>query len=81
MAHRVRSIEITKIEPNCRCVYDVDSIDAMIRSIRQNGQIKAIKVWFMGRCFRILDGEKRWRACKKLGICEMKAIIVEDTDE
>ena len=43
MAHRVRSIEITKIEPNCRCVYDVDSIDAMIRSIRQNGQIKAIK--------------------------------------
>ena len=42
---------------------------------------KAIKVWFMGRCFRILDGEKRWRACKKLGICEMKAMIVEEMDE
>jgi len=81
MTQRIRRIEITKIEPNCRCVYDFDSIDEMIRSIRQNGQVQAIKVWFMGRCFRILDGEKRWRACKKLGICEMKAIIVEDMDE
>ena len=81
MTHRVRSIKITKIEPNCRCVYDPDSIDEMIRSITQEGQIEPIKIWFIGRCFRILDGEKRWRAFKKMGICEINAIIVEDTDE
>jgi ParB-like chromosome segregation protein Spo0J len=43
MTQRIRRIEITKIEPNCRCVYDFESIDDMIRSIRQNGQVQAIK--------------------------------------
>jgi ParB family chromosome partitioning protein len=81
MTYRVRSIKITKIEPNCRCVYDPASIDEMIRSISKEGQIHPIKIWFTGRCFRILDGEKRWRACKKMGICELKAVIVEDIDE
>jgi ParB-like chromosome segregation protein Spo0J len=27
--------------------------------------------------FRILDGEKRWRACKRLGWKHMKAILIE----
>jgi len=81
MAHRVRSIGITRIEPNCRCVYDSDSIDEMIWSIRREGQINPIKIWFIGGCFRILDGEKRWRAFKKMGIGEIKAIIDEEMDE
>jgi ParB family chromosome partitioning protein len=81
MTYQIRSIQITKIEPNCRCVYDLNSIDEMIRSIRQEGQINPIKIWFTGRCFRILDGEKRWRAFKKMGICDIKAIIIEETEE
>ena len=81
MTRRIRVIEITRIEPNCRCVYDQDIIEKMIRSLDSEGQIEPIEISFTGRCFRILDGEKRWRAFKKMGICEIKAVIVEDVDE
>lgn len=73
------TIEISKIEPNCRCVYDSETIDVIAKSIRAEGQREPITIWFAGTYFRILDGEKRWRACKKIGIRHMKAIIVEDT--
>ncbi len=81
MTPRVRMIEISKIEPNCRCVYPIESIEEIVQSIRKDGQIEPIKISFYGICFRIIDGEKRWRACKKLGIWEIKAIIVEDVEE
>ena len=71
-----RNIEITKIEPNGRSIYDSDSIDEMVESIRTNGQVEPIRIWFAGRHFRIMDGEKRWRACKRLGMGTTKAVIV-----
>lgn len=81
MIPQVRMIEISKINPNCRCIYALESIEEMVRSIRKNGQIDPIQIWFCDICFRILDGEKRWRACKKIGLRKIKAIIVEDTEE
>jgi ParB-like chromosome segregation protein Spo0J len=35
-----------------------------------------ITVLFDGEYFRILDGEKRWRAAKKLGMTSIEAMIV-----
>jgi ParB family chromosome partitioning protein len=75
MTGMIRMIEINKIEPNGRCVYDADGIDAMMVDIRINGQLEPIHIWFAGRLFRILDGEKRWRACKKLGMVTTKAVV------
>jgi ParB family transcriptional regulator, chromosome partitioning protein len=66
MESAVREIELRKISPNLRCVCDWESIEELAGSILREGQVEPIDVWFSGESFRILDGEKRWRACKKL---------------
>ena len=84
MTRRIRTIEISKIEPNCRCVFEKETIEALVRSLREEGQIEPIRVWFTGECFRIVDGEKRWRATRKLGVSTIHAVIEEtepDADE
>lgn len=78
MSRRIRTIEISKIEPNCRFVFEKETIEALVRSLREEGQIEPIRVWFTGRCFRIADGEKRWRASRKIGVSTIHAIIEED---
>ncbi|MFP5214167.1 MAG: ParB N-terminal domain-containing protein [Acidobacteriota bacterium] len=70
-----RTINLEKISPNRRSVYDDESIEAMVRSIRAEGQMEPVRLWFSGSSFRLLDGEKRWRAMKMLGAAEIKAII------
>ena len=74
---KIQWVKIEAIEPNRRCVCSIDSIEQLIDSIREKGQIEPIKIWFTGECFRIIDGEKRLRACKKLGLSQVKAIILE----
>jgi ParB family transcriptional regulator, chromosome partitioning protein len=74
---RIEWVKIEAIEPNRRCICSVDSMEQLVDSIRKEGQIEPIKVWFTGECFRIIDGEKRWRACKILGLSTVKAIILE----
>ena len=77
MTRTVRTIQLTRIEPNCRSVFDREIIDDMVRSIRAEGQREPIRIWFTGRCFRILDGEKRWRAIRKIGLTTITAVIEE----
>lgn len=78
MTRRIRTIEISKIEPNCRSVFDRETIEELTRRLREEGQAEPIRVWFTGECFRIIDGEKRYRATRKLGISTIHAIIEED---
>jgi len=77
MRREVIEVDLDKISPNLRLIYHSDSIEGQCCSIRSRGQVEPIQVWFDGECFRILDGEIRWRACKKLGIGRVKVIIVE----
>jgi ParB family chromosome partitioning protein len=65
------------IQPNLRLIHNLDSIEELCRFIRSHGQPQPIHVWFDGIRFRIADGEKRWRACRKLGITRVRATIVE----
>ena len=74
---KIEWIRIEAITPNRRCLCTADSLDHLIESIRSEGQLEPIKVWFTGGEFRILDGEKRWRACRKLGVSRIKAVILE----
>ena len=76
---KIEWVKIEAIKPNRRCVCKVEAIEALTASIRQDGQIEPISIWFTGEEFRIIDGEKRWRACKKLGLAKMKAVILEIT--
>jgi len=74
---KIQWIKIEAIEPNQRYVCSVDSLEQLADRMREQGQTEPIKVWFTGECFRILDGEKRWRACKRLGLSRVKVIILE----
>ena len=71
----IRDIEITKISPNRRIVYAEEAIEQMGQSLRY-GQQEPVLIRFEHDSFRIVDGEKRWRACKRLGRTTIRAIIV-----
>jgi ParB family chromosome partitioning protein len=81
MALKVREIDLTQISPNLRLICENESIEELCLSIKCHGQQEPIEVCFAGEDFRILNGEKRWRACKKLGLTRIKAIIVEAREE
>jgi len=77
MGSDIREIEISRISPNLRAVYTIECIEETARSIRCFGQLEPVLIWFEYESFRILDGEKRWRACRKLGMKTIKAVIIE----
>jgi ParB family chromosome partitioning protein len=72
-------IDVERIRPNLRLIYHRESIEGLCNSVRTCGYVEPIQVWFDGECFRIWDGEKRWRVCKMLGITRVKALLVEFT--
>ena len=73
----IRELALDKITPNLYCTFDEEVIEELASNIRRSGQQKPIEVWFCTECFRIVDGEKRWRACKKLRFTRIKALIVK----
>jgi ParB family chromosome partitioning protein len=77
MMQAVREFSLEAIQPNLRLIQTLESLEELCRSIQSFGQTQPIHVWFDGWRFRIVDGEKRWRACRKLGITIVKAVIVE----
>jgi ParB family chromosome partitioning protein len=56
-------------------ICETEIIDQLCVSIRRFGQLEPIEIWFAGEHFRILDGEKRYRACKKIGMEKIRAVI------
>ena len=77
MKKKVIEIDVERIHPNLRLIYQHETIEGMRRWIQSGGQFEPIQVWFDGECFRIWDGEKRWRVCKMLGITRMRALLIE----
>jgi ParB family chromosome partitioning protein len=75
MGERIREIEITRISPNRRIIYSLEAIEEMEQSIR-NGGHDPILIRFEHDSFRIIDGEKRWRACKRLKLPTIRAVIL-----
>ena len=77
MGQQIRDIEIGRISPNLRAVYTAECIEETVRSVKCHGQLEPILICFEHESLCILDGEKRWRACRKLGMKTIKAVIVE----
>jgi ParB family chromosome partitioning protein len=77
MSTQIRDISLERICPNLRCIYALEPIEELAREIALEGQREPIQVWFAGDEFRIVDGEKRWRACRSLGMATIKAVITE----
>jgi ParB family chromosome partitioning protein len=80
MAVEIREIRIDKIQPNYRLIYEEDIIIELVNDIKSNGLLEPITVELVEYCFRIVDGEKRWRACKRIGMTTVRAEIHEASE-
>lgn len=78
-------IRITNIEPDKnqpRKVFNRDSLDELSASIAQHGVLQPIIVKPLENGqYRIISGERRWRAARLAGITEIPALIKNDADE
>ena len=74
-------LRLTAIEPNPdqpRKAFDKEWLEALAASIKENGLIQPLVVRPIedGR-YRLIAGERRWRACRMAGLKEAPAVILE----
>lgn len=78
-----QTLRLSEIEPNRkqpRQNFDEAAIAELADSIRQHGLIQPIVVRPIGAGYQIVAGERRWRACRMLGMSEVP-VIVKDFDD
>jgi ParB family chromosome partitioning protein len=74
----VLQIELSKIKPNPyqpRKVFDEEKIDELAASISENGVFQPIIVKQFDDKYIIVSGERRFRACQKLKLTTIPAIV------
>lgn len=80
----VRNIKLNLIEPNRkqpRKNFDDEKISALSESIKKHGLIQPIIITEgQNGMYRIIAGERRWRAAKLAGLYEIPAIIRDYTE-
>ena len=79
----VQNLKLIEVEPNReqpRRNFDEEAIEDLSNSIKEYGVIQPIIVTKQDNYYKIVAGERRWRASKKAGLTEIPA-IVRDYDE
>lgn len=74
----IKTLRIAQVEPNKnqpRHNFDKEKIDELADSIKQHGIIQPIIVVKHNDMYKIVAGERRWRAAKKAGLTEIPAVI------
>ena len=74
----LRMIPVDDIVPNPdqpRVEFDPAEIASLATSIQEQGQIQAIAVEECQEGYRLIDGERRWRAVKSLGLALIRAEV------
>ncbi|MFQ6069660.1 MAG: ParB/RepB/Spo0J family partition protein [Candidatus Aminicenantales bacterium] len=70
------SIELIQSNPHQpRLHFDQKAIDELAESIRKTGLLQPVIVTPEGEFYRIIVGERRWRAAKKAGLVKIPVII------
>lgn len=80
----VKEIGINNIEPNttqARKKFNDDSINDLASSIKTYGILEPIIVENKGKYYRIIAGERRWRAAKKAGLKVVPCIIRDENEQ
>ena len=67
--------EIARDENQPRREFDEDAINALAASIKEHGVLQPIVVTREDGKYKIVAGERRWRASKKAGLTKIPAII------
>ncbi|MBO4326640.1 MAG: ParB/RepB/Spo0J family partition protein [Clostridia bacterium] len=79
----VNEVEIMRVEPSGdqpRKNFDKEKLEDLAESIKQHGMIQPIIVRQEGNSYRIIAGERRWRAAWIAGLKKVPVIIREVTD-
>ena len=71
---------ITRDGRQPRKTFDADALRTLADSIRAQGVIQPILVRRDGAGYRLIAGERRWRAAQLAGLHELPAIVREATD-
>lgn len=83
VSRETSEIKLSLIEPNAeqpRKLFDDDSLNELAASIKEHGVIQPIIVRQTGRTYKIIAGERRWRAARMAGLKEIPAIVREYDD-
>jgi len=71
-------VDIDLIAPNerqPRVQMDDAKLDELARSIKENGVIQPILVQRVGGLYRIIAGERRWRAAQRAGLLKVPVVV------
>lgn len=80
----IRDIAIEDIDPNIdqpRKEFDKDALEQLAESIKEAGVLSPILVVENGARFRIVAGERRYRACRLAGLQTVPCIVRDLTTE
>ena len=81
---KIQNLKLIDVEPNKnqpRQRFDSEKIDELAESIKEYGVIQPIIVTKEDSHYKIVAGERRWRAAKKAGISEIPAIVREYSEQ
>ncbi|MBE5812534.1 MAG: ParB/RepB/Spo0J family partition protein [Clostridiales bacterium] len=74
---KIRDIEPNREQP--RKMFDEEKINELAESIKENGLVQPIIVSKDGNRYKIIAGERRWRAARVAGLSTVPVVIREDT--
>jgi len=76
--HGAVEVDIDLLAPNekqPRARMDDAKLDELARSIKENGVIQPILVQRIGDLYRIIAGERRWRAAQRAGLLKVPVVV------
>ena len=76
----IRDIDIGLVDPNPdqpRRTFDEESIESLAASIREQGVLQPVLVTPDGGRYRLVAGERRWRAARRAGLASIPCIVRE----
>lgn len=80
----VTEIDINQIEPGIgqpRRAFDQEKINSLARSIKEHGIIQPLVVKKEGNVYKIIAGERRWRAARTAGLKKVPVIERDATNQ
>lgn len=83
MAEQVMLLDPTRLEPNPdnpRLIFHEDEINTLADSIAKQGILVPLTVYQDGKKYYILDGERRWRCSRILGLISIPVIVQPKPD-
>lgn len=82
--NQIIEIPIDRIRPGgdqTRTVFDKEALEEMAASIKRLGVVNPIVVHEASGFYELIAGERRWRACKELGLKTIRAMVENRSDE